>query len=205
MAWEETGGGARSAPVDDGWIVLPADALVMLVGPSGSGKSWWAQTHFRDTCVVSSDRCRALVADDETDQSVNPQAFRVFHEIIRQRLALGRLTVADSTALSPFARARLRETAAQAGRPVHVVAVCTPPALLLRNNRQRERRVPEEVLERHAREFAALLDAGILETEGYDAVHYLRFPPTAVPRLVPPGRTGPATPARAGDRPRRPR
>jgi len=41
--------------------------LVVLVGVSGSGKSTFARTHFKPTEVVSSDFCRGLVADDETD------------------------------------------------------------------------------------------------------------------------------------------
>ena len=41
------------------------DALVVVVGATASGKSYWAHGHFLDTQVVSSDRCRALVSDDE--------------------------------------------------------------------------------------------------------------------------------------------
>jgi len=81
-------------------IILPPRALVVLVGGSGAGKSWWARRHFLETEVVSSDRCRALVSDDEADQRVNREAFAVFYSIVRQRLSLGRLTVADSTALA---------------------------------------------------------------------------------------------------------
>ena len=48
-------------------LTIPELSLVVLVGPSGAGKSTFARTHFRPTEVVSSDRCRGLVSDDEND------------------------------------------------------------------------------------------------------------------------------------------
>lgn len=92
---------------------IPKGALVLLVGAAGCGQSTWARRHFRAAEVVSSDECRRLVSDDEGDQTVNGLAFPVFHAIIRGRLALGRLAVADSTNLHPHARERLREIAAR--------------------------------------------------------------------------------------------
>ncbi|MEZ5123273.1 MAG: methyltransferase domain-containing protein [Solirubrobacterales bacterium] len=47
----------------------PDPGLVVLIGPSGSGKSSFAGKHFAATEVISSDFCRGLVADDENDQS----------------------------------------------------------------------------------------------------------------------------------------
>jgi predicted kinase len=167
-------------------IRIPANALVILIGASASGKSFWARSCFRATEVVSSDECRALVADDEADQTVNPQAFAVFHAIIRGRLELGRLAVADSTALAFHARRGLRELAARCGAPVIAVVACTRLRDLLRNNQRRERRVPAEVLERHAVQLRQLVESGELEREGYDAVYYLRFPDLPRPTLLPP-------------------
>ena len=46
-------------------LTIPDFALVLLVGASGSGKSTFAARHFRPTEVLSSDRCRGMVADDE--------------------------------------------------------------------------------------------------------------------------------------------
>ena len=48
-------------------IDVPELGLIVLVGASGSGKSTFAHRPFASTEVVSSDQCRALVADDETD------------------------------------------------------------------------------------------------------------------------------------------
>lgn len=78
-------------------ISLPELSLVVLIGPSGSGKSTFARKHFLPTEVLSSDYCRGLIADDENDQSVTPEAFELLHFIAAKRLAKGKLTVIDAT------------------------------------------------------------------------------------------------------------
>jgi protein phosphatase len=85
-------------------LSVPELALVVLIGPSGSGKSTFARRHFKLTEVLSSDVCRGLVADDETDQSVTAEAFAVLHFIAAKRLAAGKLTVIDATNVQPEAR-----------------------------------------------------------------------------------------------------
>ncbi|WP_432009520.1 AAA family ATPase [Streptomyces bacillaris] len=92
-------------------LTLPAGALCALVGPPGAGKSTFARTHFKPTEVVSSDFCRALVADDENDQSATGDAFEVLHLIVDKRMERGRLTVIDATNLRddrPWLLARAR-------------------------------------------------------------------------------------------------
>nr|WP_262489957.1 AAA family ATPase [Hymenobacter sp. AT01-02] len=51
-------------------LKLPELSLVLLIGTSGAGKSTFARRLFQATEIVSSDQCRALVADDENDQSL---------------------------------------------------------------------------------------------------------------------------------------
>jgi protein phosphatase len=63
-------------------ISIPELSLVLLVGPSGCGKTSFARKHFLPTEVVSSDFCRALVSDNENDQSATGDAFDLLHEII---------------------------------------------------------------------------------------------------------------------------
>ena len=100
-------------------LIIPECALVVLIGPSGAGKSTFAQRHFRPTEVLSSDACRALVADSETDQAATPEAFEVLHFIAAKRLAAGRLTVIDATNVQPEARRPLLALA----REYHCLAV----------------------------------------------------------------------------------
>jgi protein phosphatase len=100
-------------------LIIPECALVVLIGPSGAGKSTFARRHFRPTEVLSSDACRALVADSETDQAATPEAFEVLHFIAAKRLAAGRLTVIDATNVQPEARRPLLALA----REYHCLAV----------------------------------------------------------------------------------
>ncbi len=92
-------------------ITVPALSLVVLVGASGSGTSNFARRHFKPTEILSSDACRAMVADDENDQSATGPAFEVLHFIAAKRLAAGRLTFVASTTVSrPSRRSRCTTT-----------------------------------------------------------------------------------------------
>src|SRR5215813_10972873 len=85
-------------------IAIPELSLVVLIGPSGAGKSTFARRHFKPTEVLSSDYCRGLVSDDESNQAVTPDAFEVLTFIAGKRLAAGKLTVIDATNVQPEAR-----------------------------------------------------------------------------------------------------
>ncbi len=100
-------------------ITIPELALVVLIGPSGSGKSSFARDHFKRTEVLSSDFCRGLVSDDENDQSATNNAFDVLHYIARKRLATARITVIDATNVQPESRRPLISLA----REFHVLPV----------------------------------------------------------------------------------
>lgn len=109
-------------------IKIPELCLVMLVGPSGSGKSSFAAKHFLATEVLSSDWCRGLVADDENDQGATKEAFAVLHYIARTRLLGGRLTVVDATNVQMEARKPL----VQLAKDCHVLSRRTPHATATR-------------------------------------------------------------------------
>jgi hypothetical protein len=85
-------------------LTIPELALVVLIGPSGSGKSSFAKAHFKATEVLSSDACRGLVSDGENDQAATKDAFEVLHFIGAKRLAAAKLTVVDATNVQEEAR-----------------------------------------------------------------------------------------------------
>lgn len=153
-------------------LEIPDPSLVLLIGPSGAGKSTFAARHFRPTEIVSSDRCRALVCDDESDQSVNRAAFGLLHHIARARLSLRRLTVIDATNLETRARRRLLRIAADCRIPAVAIAFNLPLEKCLEQNLARSQRVvEEEVVGYHAR----LLEPAIerLNREGYERIYLL--------------------------------
>ena len=130
-------------------IEVPELGLVVLCGASGSGKSTFARRHFADTEIVSSDRCRALVGDDESDQSVTAAAFDLLHTIVERRLDVGRLTVVDATNTKPADRASLIELARKWDVLATAVVFDLPLDLCLERSRQREgRATPEHAVKR---------------------------------------------------------
>ncbi|MFC2250613.1 polynucleotide kinase-phosphatase [Labrys portucalensis] len=78
-------------------LELPDFSLVVLIGATGSGKSTFASRWFAPTEVISSDRCRGLVCDDENDQSISADAFDLVRTIAEKRLKNRRLAVIDAT------------------------------------------------------------------------------------------------------------
>ncbi len=100
-------------------LAIPKLSLVILIGPSGSGKSTFATKHFLPTEVLSSDYCRALVSDDENNQTVTNEAFEIMHFIIGKRLAAGKLSVVDATNVQVEARKPLLKIA----REFHCIPV----------------------------------------------------------------------------------
>ncbi|MFZ5651156.1 MAG: AAA family ATPase [Bacillota bacterium] len=132
-------------------LEIPKTSLVVLCGSAGCGKSSFAQRNFTPTQVVSSDHCRAMVSDDESDMSSSRSAFKVFKLIIDQRLMLGRLTVADSTALTAKARRELLALGKKHDFQVVLVVFNMPLSVCCAQNLSRPRKVPRKVLESHRR------------------------------------------------------
>ncbi|CAN5702438.1 hypothetical protein BH23CHL8_BH23CHL8_19480 [soil metagenome] len=152
---------------------LPGDALVLLVGAAGSGKSTWARHRFPPHAVLSSDAIRAMVSDDATDQGASADAFGVLHAIAAARLRRGLLTVVDATNLTAAARKPFRAMAARWSRPTVAVVFDLPlHACLARNASRAAGRVPDAVVRRqHASLGPALVS---LEGEGFTAIQVLR-------------------------------
>lgn len=120
-------------------ITIPDPALVILIGPTGSGKSTFAAKHFRPTEVVSSDRCRALASDDENNQDVTPGAFRILHTIVRERLRAHRLTVVDATSVEHKARKPLLDVARRFDYEVVAIVFDFPFSIFEQRNTQHRR------------------------------------------------------------------
>ncbi|GIH14024.1 polynucleotide kinase-phosphatase [Rugosimonospora africana] len=151
---------------------IPAMALVVLVGVSGSGKSTFARDHFGPFEVISSDYCRGLVSGDENDQAATADAFDVLHYIAGKRLAAGRLTVVDATNTQPEARRKLVELArAHDVLPVAVV-LDVPEKVCVRRNAQRpDRDFGAHVVRRQRDQLRRSLRG--LAREGFRRVHVL--------------------------------
>lgn len=167
-------------------IEIPELSLVLLVGASGAGKSTFARRHFLETEVLSSDRFRAWVADDESDQSATVDAFDALRYVADKRLARGRLVVVDATNVQPEARrpfialARSRDVL-----PVAIVFDVPAEICVARNAARIDRRIPEAAVRRqlsdlhssrHRLHKEGIRQVHVLEAEAIDEVVVTRTP-----------------------------
>lgn len=150
-------------------LPIPELALVLLVGPAGSGKSTFAGRHFAPTQVISSDTCRAMVADDEGDQSATRDAFDLLHFVVEKRLRRGRLTVVDATNVDPEARRPLLALARKHHVPAVAIVFDLPLDLCVARDRQRRRSVGREAIERQHQQLRASLP--LIGKERFRQIH----------------------------------
>jgi F420-dependent oxidoreductase-like protein len=160
-------------------VRLPIPALVVLVGPSGSGKSEWSRANFRPEQVVSSDALRALVGEGEHDQRAGGDAFELLDLVLERRLRRRLPTVVDTLGLDPLRRAGYLALAARHGVACHAVLFDEKPAVCRARNKARSRPVPPKALTAQLAAFATV--QAEIAGEGFDRVH---LAPDAV-ELVP--------------------
>ena len=164
---------------------MPDPAVVVLIGPAGSGKSTWALDHYRRAEVVSSDDLRGIVGSGPADLDATADAFDLLERIVAARLSRGLTTVIDTLGLDAVRRTAWRDAARAAGLPAVAVLLDTPADECRRRNAHRDRPVPAPVLaEQVRRATAARAD---LPDEGWDHVEIV--PGGSEPRPSVPNRS----------------
>lgn len=170
-------------PPDKLNIALPDFSLVVLIGASGSGKSTFAAKHFLPTEIVSSDRARGLVFDDETNQDVTADAFDLVRAIAEKRLKHRKLAVIDATNV----RASDRKAWIDLARRWHAlpVAIVIEPGIDIcveRNEVRPERPFGAGVVQRMVSEIRKGLRG--LQREGFRQVWELHSPESVEAAVV---------------------
>lgn len=154
-------------------IRIPEISLVVLIGVSGSGKSSFAKKLFKKTEVISSDYCRALISDDESNQKVSTDAFELLYFISGKRLKDAKLTVIDATNVQKESRKGLINLA----RTYH----CIPVAIVLdipekiceeRNKDRADRNISNHIIRKQSRDLKRSIRD--LNKEGFRKVYVLK-------------------------------
>lgn len=135
-------------------LILPQRTLLVLCGVAGAGKSTFARSFvkehapqgLRETSIISSDYCRALVCDDDSNQQVSHDAFDLLYYIVHKRLLQARFTLVDSTALQAHTRHKLLEIAQRHHYYTCCLIFNTSPTTCIQRDQARPRIVGEEVI-----------------------------------------------------------
>lgn len=163
-------------------LKVQVPSLVIMVGTSGSGKSYLASKLFPNTRIISSDNCREHILwhgnppegmSSETYwtkmQGVSYQAFQMFHREIDQVLGQGQLAVADATSLRPHARNELEQIAARHKVPVSYIVVATPENLCIERDASRKYPVGMTVIDKQTK----ILDQVMSDLSGKNNVTFV--------------------------------
>jgi len=153
-------------------IEVPHDALTVLVGAAGSGKTTFAARHFSEGSVVSSDQLRGLIGRDEADQRRNEEVFAELRGWLDTRLTDGQLAVVDATNVEPMWRSDLVAIAKRHHRPAIAIVLDLPPETCIARNRLRTRRVRAGIVRDQVERLRLTCDR--LDLEGFAASYVLR-------------------------------
>ena len=156
-------------------ITIPDFALVVLIGATGSGKSSFARKHFLETEIVSSDACRAIVSDDETNLAATGDAFDLLSYTASIRLKRRLMTVIDATSVKREDRAKLVQLARKYhALPVALVLDIDPRICHERNQNRPNRDFGEHVARNHSKTLRRGLRG--LQKEGFRQVQIMKSP-----------------------------
>jgi alkanesulfonate monooxygenase SsuD/methylene tetrahydromethanopterin reductase-like flavin-dependent oxidoreductase (luciferase family)/predicted kinase len=158
----------QGAPTDR----IPDPALVVLVGPPGSGKSTWARQRYRDVEIVSSDELRGVVGSGPADLEASVDAFAALELVVGARLRRGLTTVVDTLGFDATLRHAWRQRATDAGLPAVAVLVEADAATCRRRNARRDRPVPSRVLRTQLRQATTVAEQ--VRAEPWDLVVRVR-------------------------------
>ena len=146
--------------------------ILVLCGPSGCGKSTWAKNYCEvnlNTVIVSSDGIREELWGDESIQDNPRLVFELAYKRIRQYLAAGADVIFDATNLTKKIRKNFIKSFTPTGAELICVYFHTGLEECKAAQLKRERKVPEEVIEKQFKNFSSpTADEGWKEIWNYN-------------------------------------
>lgn len=131
--------------------------FIMMVGLPASGKSTYA-LELADTYnanIHASDSIREELSGDINNQDINDIVFKTLHNRIKKDLSNGKSCIYDATNINYKRRRAFLQELNKIPCENICILMATPYEECLKNNANRDRKVPEEVIERMYRHFDA--------------------------------------------------
>lgn len=125
--------------------------LKLLCGPPASGKSTYRENldkEYTNVIVLSSDELRGIIGKNPEDQSVSHIVFKTMQTMTEYFLRKGKVVVIDATNVSIKARKDFIDIARKVGVKVEAVVFNITAEEAKRRNAARDRKVPEDVIDR---------------------------------------------------------
>lgn len=124
--------------------------MIMLVGLPASGKSTYAKQLAQqyNAEIFSSDALREELYSDVNNQEHNGELFVELHRRIKNCLKSGKSAIYDATNISSKRRKSFVQELNKIDCYKKCVIIATPYEKCLENNKNRDRQVPEDVIER---------------------------------------------------------
>lgn len=137
------GGSPDYVPFDD-----KAFKVYLMSAVAGSGKDTWINNNLKDIEVISLDDMRRELKIKSTDKKKNGQVVQAAKEKAREFLREGKSFIWNGTNITRQLRKQLVDLFLTYGADVEIVYIETPYKTLLKQNHNREHKVPENVIEK---------------------------------------------------------
>ena len=125
--------------------------LHLCISPVAGGKTRYSRHYARmnpGTVRLCPDELRAVIGESESDQTVNFPVFQTLHFTTEHLLRQGYSVIIDATNYTKKSRKGLLEIAKKCGAKTRAICFCVSIEEAKRRNAQRERVVPEEVIDK---------------------------------------------------------
>ena len=125
-------------------------SLLLTVGLSGCGKSTWVQENAQGAQIISMDAIRDELHGDANEQRENQKVFFLARERLKEGLRKGHSMIWEATSLRREQRQALISLGRDYGAHTTLAVFCTGLSTLQRRNQQRQKAIPQAVLQRQS-------------------------------------------------------